>query len=80
MEVVHFNQRQLATRWAISEATLERDFDQDRHPSCPSRRTMTAHPRPAMTGPGGSPWRWAASPAAVADGVPTFRLTIYFDE
>lgn len=24
MEVVHFNQRQLATRWAISEATLER--------------------------------------------------------
>ena len=41
---------------------------------------MTAHPRPAMTGPGGSPWRWAASPAAVADGVPTFRLTIEFDE
>jgi len=24
MEVVHFNQRQLAARWAISEATLER--------------------------------------------------------
>ena len=24
MKVVHFNQRQLATRWAISEATLER--------------------------------------------------------
>ena len=24
MEIVHFNQRQLATRWAISEATLER--------------------------------------------------------
>ena len=24
MEVVHFNQKQLAARWAISEATLER--------------------------------------------------------
>ena len=24
MEVVHFNQRQLAARWDISEATLER--------------------------------------------------------
>lgn len=24
MEIVHFNQRQLAARWAISEATLER--------------------------------------------------------
>ena len=24
MEVVHFNQRQLAARWAISEAALER--------------------------------------------------------
>lgn len=24
MEVVHFNQRQLATRWDISQATLER--------------------------------------------------------
>jgi predicted site-specific integrase-resolvase len=24
MEVIHLNQKQLATRWAISEATLER--------------------------------------------------------
>lgn len=24
MEVIHFNQKQLATRWAVSEATLER--------------------------------------------------------
>lgn len=24
MEVAHFNQKQLATRWGISEATLER--------------------------------------------------------
>ena len=24
MEVIHFNQRQLAARWDISEATLER--------------------------------------------------------
>ena len=24
MEVVHFNQKQLATRWNVSEATLER--------------------------------------------------------
>ncbi len=24
MEIVHFNQRQLAARWAISKATLQR--------------------------------------------------------
>ena len=24
MEIAHFNQRQLAVRWSISEATLER--------------------------------------------------------
>lgn len=24
MEIIHFNQRNLATRWCVSEATLER--------------------------------------------------------